>query len=67
MIRRAGLLLALAALLGGCAEPPAGSGPITIVFKHAKILGSLDPIPGLLREFERRHPGGPATSSTSST
>ena len=57
MIRLAGLLLALAALLGGCAEPPGAPGPITIVFKHAKILGPLDPIPGLLREFERRHPG----------
>jgi multiple sugar transport system substrate-binding protein len=54
-----GAALALAALvaLTGCAEPPRGAAPATIVFKHAKILGPLDPIPGLLREFERRNPG----------
>lgn len=28
-----------------------------MVFKHAKILGPADPLPGLLREFEARHPG----------
>jgi len=27
------------------------------VFKHARILGPADPLPGLLREFETRHPG----------
>ena len=27
------------------------------MFKHAKILGPGDPVPGLLREFEARHPG----------
>jgi trehalose/maltose transport system substrate-binding protein len=56
MRRLAALLLALAAL-GGCAGPPPGPAPTTVVFKHAKILGPLDPIPGLLREFQRRHPG----------
>jgi trehalose/maltose transport system substrate-binding protein len=51
--------LALAAFiaLGGCAERRDGAGPVTLVIKHAKILGPSDPIPGLLREFERRHPG----------
>jgi multiple sugar transport system substrate-binding protein len=49
------LLAALA--LGGCAERHEAGGPVTLVFKHAKILGPSDPIPGLLREFERRHPG----------
>ena len=54
-----GVALVLAALvaLAGCTEPPRGAAPATIVFKHAKILGPLDPIPGLLREFERRNPG----------
>lgn len=53
---RCALALALAVLLAGCAggaEPE----PVTLVFKHAKILGPSDPVPGLLREFERRHPG----------
>ena len=56
-MRRAAWLLAGIALLGGCTERPRGAEPATLVFKHAKILGPLDPIPGLLREFERRHPG----------
>jgi trehalose/maltose transport system substrate-binding protein len=56
-MRRAAWLLAALALLAGCAERPRGDGPATLVFKHAKILGEHDPIPGLLREFERRHPG----------
>ena len=53
------LALALAAVvaLGGCGERRAGAGAVTLVIKHAKILGPSDPIPGLLREFERRHPG----------
>ena len=56
-MRRAAWLLAALALAAGCAERPQGAEPATIVFKHAKILGPLDPIPGLLREFERRNPG----------
>ena len=58
MIPRLALVL-LAGLLaiGGCAERPATPGAVTLVFKHAKIFGPSDPIPGLLREFERRHPG----------
>ena len=56
-MRRAAWLLAALALLAGCAERPPGAEPAIIVFKHAKILGPLDPIPGLLREFERRNPG----------
>jgi len=56
-MRSAALLLAALVVLGGCAERPRTAEPATLVFKHAKILGPLDPIPGLLREFERRHPG----------
>ena len=53
----AALVLVAAVALGGCAERRDGAGPVTLVLKHAKILGPSDPIPGLLREFERRHPG----------
>ena len=53
-------LIALAALLGGgggCGQRAAPGGPITLVFKHARILGPNDPIPRLLAEFEAAHPG----------
>src|SRR5438067_2015807 len=56
-LRRAALLVVVAALAAGCAGGPAEPGPVTLVFKHAKILGPSDPVPGLLREFEKRHPG----------
>jgi len=56
-MRGAALVLAALVALAGCTEPPRGAAPARIVFKHAKILGPLDPIPGLLREFERRNPG----------
>src|SRR3989442_351369 len=56
-LRRAALLVVVAALAAGCAGGPAESGPVTLVFKHAKVLGPSDPVPGLLREFEKRHPG----------
>jgi multiple sugar transport system substrate-binding protein len=51
--------LAAACLLAltGCAERPAPPGPVTLVFKHAKILGPMDPVPGLIAEFEAAHPG----------
>ena len=55
--RHAALLVVVAALVVGCGGSPAAPGPITLVFKHAKILGPADPVPGLLKEFERRHPG----------
>ena len=51
------LLLALVVVLVGCAGGGAEREPVTLVFKHAKILGPADPVPGLLREFEARHPG----------
>ena len=51
------LVLVAAVALGGCAERHDGAGPVTLVFKHAKILGASDPLPALLRDFERRHPG----------
>jgi len=51
------LLLALSLALSGCGERPAAGAPVTLVFKHAKILGPSDPMPGLLRRFEAEHPG----------
>lgn len=50
-------MLALALTLGGCGESPRTDGFPTLVFKHAKILGPLDPLPGLLHQFEAAHPG----------
>src|SRR5438034_9009129 len=55
-LRRAALLVVVAALAAGCAGGPAESGPVTLVFKHAKILGPSDPVPGLLPEFGKRRP-----------
>ncbi len=53
------IVLVLGCLLAaaGCGDRAPGSGSITLVFKHAKILGPSDPVAGLLREFEARHPG----------
>jgi trehalose/maltose transport system substrate-binding protein len=50
------LLLSCCLLLAGCGER-ATVAPTTLVFKHARIFGTMDPIPGLLREFEAAHPG----------
>jgi len=55
--RRLAWTLACALLLGACGGRPASDGRVTLVLKHARILGPLDPIPGLLREFEATHPG----------
>jgi multiple sugar transport system substrate-binding protein len=43
--------------LAGCTDQGGPSGPVTIVFKHAKLLGPVDPMPPLLAEFEATHPG----------
>jgi multiple sugar transport system substrate-binding protein len=49
------LLLFLSA---ACADRPSVRAPATtLVFKHARILGSGNPIPRLIAEFEARHPG----------
>ena len=55
----AAALLATVSLLvlAGCSAPPERGGPVTLVLKHAKILGPVDPIPRLLTEFEADHPG----------
>jgi trehalose/maltose transport system substrate-binding protein len=51
-----GVLLVWLLALGGCAGGPEG-GPVTLVFKYARILGNADPLPELLRGFEAAHPG----------
>jgi trehalose/maltose transport system substrate-binding protein len=53
----AALAVLLVLLAAGCRERPSSDGPVTLVFKHAKILGPADPVPGLLRRFEAEHPG----------
>ena len=50
-------LLAGALLAAACGRTPVGNGPVTLVFKHAKILGPTDPVADLLRKFEASHPG----------
>ena len=50
-------VIALLVLFASCTPGPSEREPITLVFKHAKILGPADPVPELLREFEQRHPG----------
>lgn len=56
VLLRIALVLLSLVVAAGCSERPA-HGPIMLVFKHAKILGPSDPVAGLLREFEARHPG----------
>src|SRR5262245_3969563 len=56
-MRRLALALSLRGRAAACAERPDARAPITLVFKHARILGSGNPIPGLIAEFEARHPG----------
>jgi trehalose/maltose transport system substrate-binding protein len=51
------LVVALLVLLAACTRGASEREPITLVFKHAKILGPADPVPELLREFEKRHVG----------
>ena len=57
--RRAWLAVALllALLLAGCGGGREATGPVRLVFRHSRMPGERDPLPALLREFERRHPG----------
>ena len=51
------LLVLCVAVLSGCGGSALERGPVTLVFKYARILGNADPLPALLREFEAQHPG----------
>lgn len=42
--------------LSGCSQGGA-PGPVRLVFRHARMPGGADPLPALLRAFERAHPG----------
>ena len=50
------LLVLCVAVLSGCGGSALERGPVTLVFKYARILGPADPVPELLREFEAAHP-----------
>ncbi|PYM51521.1 MAG: sugar ABC transporter substrate-binding protein [Candidatus Rokuibacteriota bacterium] len=50
------LLVLWVAVLSGCGGSALERGPVTLVFKYARILGPADPVPELLREFEAAHP-----------
>ena len=52
-----GLLAAGVVAISGCADRPGPPAGVTLVFKHARILGQGNPIPRLIAEFEARHPG----------
>ncbi len=53
------ILIVCAALGFGCtpAEDRSESARVVLVFKHGKLSGDGTVLSGLLREFERRHPG----------
>src|ERR1041384_6497792 len=51
------LVPAVALVFLAACQKPTVRGPATLVFKHARIFGGVDPIPPLLREFEAAHPG----------
>ena len=54
---RIALLVVCVLAIAACGDRAVRDEAVTLVFKHAKILGPSDPLPRLLREFEARHPG----------
>jgi multiple sugar transport system substrate-binding protein len=44
-------------LLPACSPSSDHAGPVRLVFRHSRMPGEGDPLPALLREFERAHPG----------
>ncbi len=57
MARRLFALALLVLSAAGCDDTPRAGEPARLVFRHSRMPGERDPLPGLLREFERRHPG----------
>ena len=50
-------VLGLATVVAGCFEAPRGRAITELVFRHSSMPGNADPVPQLLRDFERGHPG----------
>jgi multiple sugar transport system substrate-binding protein len=57
ILSRIVLVVATVLAATACGEHSVRDDRVTLIFKHAKILGPSDPLPRLLREFEARHPG----------
>lgn len=51
------LVLILAALLAACGRWEPGEADVRLVLRHSRMPPEADPLPALLGEFERRHPG----------
>jgi multiple sugar transport system substrate-binding protein len=51
------LLVAVGLLLAAACTAERPGGQARLVLRHAKMPGEADPLPALLAEFERRHPG----------
>jgi trehalose/maltose transport system substrate-binding protein len=56
-LARSVVLAIVAVVLTACAGSPTSEPEIRLVFRHSRMPGESDPLPSLLREFERRHPG----------
>lgn len=52
-------ILTAALIAQSCQRPPEGAdeGPVTIVFKHGKVVGDPRPIRELIEKFEKENPG----------
>jgi multiple sugar transport system substrate-binding protein len=51
------LLLVLAVFLAACGRWEAGEPGVRLLLRHSRMPPDADPLPALLGEFERRHPG----------
>src|SRR5436190_2523951 len=56
MVARLGGLALVVLLFAGCGGGGAPPG-VELVFRHSRMPGQDDPLPRLLRGFEREHPG----------
>jgi multiple sugar transport system substrate-binding protein len=56
LARIAVVLAVLAGVLAGCSDASRVASDVRLVLRHSRMPGERDPLPALLREFERRHP-----------
>jgi multiple sugar transport system substrate-binding protein len=56
-LARALVLVLAAVLLAACGRWEPGGADIRLVLRHSRMPPEADPLPALLREFERRNPG----------